>query len=154
MRKNYINENEETQNASSGGMTNKLAFLLVGGGIGAIVALLFAPKTGRELRGDISDVTRKGYDKTLETAQQLKEQSGEYYEQLKQQAGDVYNRASDKFKGVSQEAENILEIDDTADQISSGVKKATETAKQTASQIGDAATQTGRSLNQSTPRSI
>ena len=56
MRHEY--EREETSAAT------KLTYLLVGGGIGAILALLFAPKSGEELRGDIADVTRKGIEKS------------------------------------------------------------------------------------------
>jgi len=36
----------------------ELIYLLIGGGIGAILALLFAPKSGKELRSDIAGVTR------------------------------------------------------------------------------------------------
>ena len=49
-------------------VSTRLTYLLIGGGIGAIIALLFAPKPGSELRGDIADVTRKGIDKTREGA--------------------------------------------------------------------------------------
>ncbi|MCU0240070.1 MAG: YtxH domain-containing protein [Pyrinomonadaceae bacterium] len=34
--------------------STKLTYLLIGGGIGAILALLFAPKSGQELREDIA----------------------------------------------------------------------------------------------------
>ena len=44
-------------------ISNKLTYLLIGGGIGAVLALLFAPKSGQELRGDIADATRKGIDR-------------------------------------------------------------------------------------------
>lgn len=40
-------------------VSTKLTYLLIGGGIGAIIALLFAPKSGQELREDIADATRK-----------------------------------------------------------------------------------------------
>ena len=43
--------------------STKLTYLLIGGGIGAILALLFAPKSGQELREDIADATRKGLEK-------------------------------------------------------------------------------------------
>ena len=46
----------------------RLTYLLIGGGIGAILALLFAPKSGHELRGDIADATRKGIDRSREAA--------------------------------------------------------------------------------------
>jgi gas vesicle protein len=46
--------------------------LLVGTALGAAVALLFAPKAGSELRGQLADATSR----------------------LRQRAGQVYNRAS------------------------------------------------------------
>ncbi len=39
---------------------DKFVYFLVGAGIGAITALLFAPKAGSELRSEIADGTRKG----------------------------------------------------------------------------------------------
>jgi gas vesicle protein len=138
MSRNYNNENGDTRRrVAASNTTDKLTYLLVGGGIGALVALLFAPKAGQELRGDIADVTRKGYDKTLETAQQLKEQSGTYYQQIKGQAGDVYNTAADRLKGVSQQTGNDLQ---------KTANKALDTAKQTGDQLGDAARETATNI--------
>lgn len=76
--------------------STKLTYLLVGGGIGAVLALLFAPKSGVELRGDIADATRKGYEKSKETAAQLQERAGEYYEVAKEKTGELYDAASVK----------------------------------------------------------
>ena len=42
--------------------STQMTCFLLGGAVGAVVALLFAPKSGRELRGDLADVTRKGVD--------------------------------------------------------------------------------------------
>jgi gas vesicle protein len=83
-------DREETSAAT------KLTYLIVGGGIGAILALLFAPKSGEELRGDIADATRKGIEKSKETAAQLQERAGEYYEVGRERAGELYNTATDK----------------------------------------------------------
>src|SRR5436189_49311 len=58
----------ENQGSSA---AEKLTFLLIGGGIGATLALLFAPKTGRELRGDIADYTKRGVDAAGEQARDL-----------------------------------------------------------------------------------
>lgn len=77
-------------------VSSKLGYLLVGGSIGAILALLFAPKSGEELRGDIADVTRKGLDKTRETAALVGEKAGEYYEVSREKAGELYSTAQDK----------------------------------------------------------
>jgi gas vesicle protein len=64
---------DERDSASA---STKLTYLLIGGGIGAVIALLFAPKSGEELRGDIADATRKGLEKSKETAVQLQERAG------------------------------------------------------------------------------
>lgn len=74
----------------------KLTYLIVGGGIGAILALLFAPKSGQELRGDIADATRKGLEKGKEAATQLQEKAGEYYEVSRERASDLYQSASER----------------------------------------------------------
>src|SRR3954467_2221939 len=76
--------------------SNKLTYLIIGGGIGAIIALLFAPKSGQELRGDIADATRKGIEKGKETASQLQDKAGEYYEVSRERANELYQTASDR----------------------------------------------------------
>jgi gas vesicle protein len=53
------------------------------------VALLLAPKSGRELRTDLADVTRKGVDRTRETAAVARERAGEYYGVASQRAGEL-----------------------------------------------------------------
>ncbi|MEQ1922621.1 MAG: YtxH domain-containing protein [Pyrinomonadaceae bacterium] len=91
-------EREETSAAT------KLTYLIVGGGIGAILALLFAPKSGEELRGDIADATRKGIEKSKETAAHLQEKAGEYYEVSKEKAGELYETATEKAHELSEKA--------------------------------------------------
>ena len=55
---------EDNDRRGGSDVQTRLTYLLIGGGIGAILALLFAPKAGSELRGDIADVTRKGIDQS------------------------------------------------------------------------------------------
>ena len=95
---NYENEREEA-NAST-----KLTFLLIGGGIGAVLALLFAPKSGTELREDIADATRKGIEKSKETAEHIQETAGEYYEVTRDKAGELYNTAHETAEELTQKA--------------------------------------------------
>lgn len=90
----YEYEKEETS------ATTKLSYLLIGGGIGALLALLFAPKSGQELRGDIADVTRKGIEKGKETASIVGERAGDYYEVTREKAGELYSTAQDKATGL------------------------------------------------------
>jgi gas vesicle protein len=96
-------------------ISTRLTYLLIGGGIGAVIALLFAPKSGQELRGDIADATRKGIDKSRETAQQIGERAGEYYENTRERAGELYNQAASKASEVyTQASEKVGEVAQTA----------------------------------------
>ena len=81
----------------SGGsdVTPRLTYLLIGGGIGALIALLFAPKPGSELRGDIADVTRKGIDKSREAASFVGDKAGDYYGAVREKATDLVGGARD-----------------------------------------------------------
>jgi gas vesicle protein len=54
------------------------------------VALLFAPKSGRELRGDIADVSRKSIDYTTENAKRLQQRAGELVDTTSAKAQDLY----------------------------------------------------------------
>jgi gas vesicle protein len=100
---NSKNNNEETYRG--GNASGNLLYLLAGCGIGATLALLFAPKSGAELRSDISDITRKGYDETLELAHEMKERSAELYGSIKDHADKIYDLASEKLRL----AENTIE---------------------------------------------
>ena len=88
-------------------ISTRLTYLLIGGGIGAILALLFAPKSGQELRGDIADATRKGIDKSRETAQELGQRAGEYYDSTRDRAGELYASAASKVGEVAQTARDV-----------------------------------------------
>ncbi|HEX8637198.1 MAG TPA: YtxH domain-containing protein [Pyrinomonadaceae bacterium] len=94
-------EREETK------ATTKLTYLLVGGGIGAVLALLFAPKSGNELRGDIADATRKGIEKSRETAVLVGEKAGDYYEVTRERAGGLYQTAQEKAGELTEKAKQV-----------------------------------------------
>ena len=76
------------------GVRTGLMYLLIGGGIGAALALLFAPKSGTELRSDIADMSKRGYDEAVERAQQLRDQTADIYRSVKDKADEIFNRAS------------------------------------------------------------
>lgn len=96
-------------------ISTRLTYLLIGGGIGAIIALLFAPKSGEELRGDLAEATRKGIDKSREAAQQLGDRAGEYYESTRERAGEFYTQAASKASDIySQASEKVSEVAQTA----------------------------------------
>ena len=93
----------------SGSALNALTFFLIGGGIGAAIALLFAPKSGADLRSDISEITKKGYDETLDLAHQLKEQSADVYQSLKEKTDKVYSLAAERLSTTRDAINNSLD---------------------------------------------
>ncbi len=96
-------------------ISTRLTYFLVGAGIGAVLALLFAPKSGEELRNDIADATRKGIDKSKEAAQQLGVKATEYYDNTRAKAGEYYETARETAtEYVEATREKATEIYDTA----------------------------------------
>jgi gas vesicle protein len=77
--------------------STQLTCFLLGGAVGAIVALLLAPKSGRELRGDIADAARKGADAARERA-------GDYYETTRERATEFYSTAAERAGELAQTA--------------------------------------------------
>ncbi len=78
----------ERRREAEADLSKQTMCFVLGGVVGAVLALLLAPKSGRELRGDIADATRKGVDRTRETALLARERAGEYYETASQRAGE------------------------------------------------------------------
>jgi gas vesicle protein len=97
MRRDYDDRYESN-------VSTKLTYLLIGGGIGAVIALLFAPKSGVELREDIADATRKGIEKSKEAAAQIQERAGEYYEVGKERANEIYQSGRERAGEIAQKA--------------------------------------------------
>jgi gas vesicle protein len=96
----------ETEEASA---TTKLTYLLIGGGIGAVLGLLFAPKAGEELRGDIADATRKGLEKSKDAAVLVGEKAGDYYEVTREKATELYQTAQVKAGDLAGRAGDLTE---------------------------------------------
>ncbi len=96
--------NDDYRRDSGDSVSTRLTYLLIGGGIGAVLALLFAPKSGQELRVDIADATRKGIDRSREAAQQLGDRAGEYYETGRERASELYSTASEKVSEAARVA--------------------------------------------------
>jgi gas vesicle protein len=120
--------------------SDKLVFLLIGAGIGATLALLFAPKTGRELRGDIADYTKRGLDAANEGARQLSVRANEIYDNSRGKVTEAYGAAREK---ISQSTEAIGDVaarqkEQIAAAIEAG-KQAYREEKRKAGELGRAA---------------
>jgi gas vesicle protein len=77
-----------------------ITFLLIGLGAGAVVGMLLAPKTGRQMRRDL----RRGYDNARETFDDWKETARDFAEEAMEHgsdfAEDLRERVTPLTKGI------------------------------------------------------
>ncbi len=93
---------------NQGGSGDKLVYFLIGAGIGAITALLFAPKAGSELRSDIADATRKGFDYARDTGRDLGERATEYYQTGVDRASDLGSRSKEAVSDLTERGKDLI----------------------------------------------
>lgn len=93
---------------NQGGNGDKLVYFLIGAGIGAVTAMLFAPKAGSELRSDLADVTRKGLDYARDTGRDLGEKATDYYQTGVERAADISSRSKEAVTDLTQRGKDII----------------------------------------------
>ena len=69
---------------SDNGAGSKVSFFLVGLGIGALVGILFAPKSGEETREFLSDKADEGREYAQRKARELRERAEDLIERSKE----------------------------------------------------------------------
>ena len=87
---------------------DKFVYFLIGAGMGAIAALLFAPKAGSELRADIADVTKRSADQARDQARQVGERATEYYQTSAEYAADVAARSKEAVTDLTERSKEAL----------------------------------------------
>jgi gas vesicle protein len=87
----------------------RIAYFAIGATVGAVVALLFAPKSGRELREDLADATRKGVDRARETGSQISSRAGEYYGTASSRVGELASSARDAARARGERFTSAIE---------------------------------------------
>jgi len=70
--------------SDGGDRTSKLAYFLVGGGIGAVIALLFAPRSGRETRELIAQKANGSRDRVTSTGRMVSDRVTDYIDKGKE----------------------------------------------------------------------
>jgi len=93
---------------NSGNNGDKLVFFLIGAGIGAVTALLFAPKAGSELRSEIADATKKSLDYARDTGREVGERAQEYYHTGVERASDLTSRGRDAVGDLTQRGKELV----------------------------------------------
>jgi gas vesicle protein len=109
--------------------STQLTCFLLGGAVGALAALLFAPKSGRELRSDIADATRKGVDGAREKASDYyetsRERATEFYTSAKAQVGEAAGAARQQ---VARRGETLSAAIDAGKRAYSDEKRRTQSS--------------------------
>jgi gas vesicle protein len=95
-----------SDNNGSGG--DKLIYFLIGAGIGAVTALLFAPKAGSELRSELADATKKGLDYARDTGRDLSERATEYYHTGVERASEATTRSKDAVNDLTDRGKDMV----------------------------------------------
>jgi gas vesicle protein len=90
-----LSRRTKTMAEKNGSGGDSLVYFLIGAGIGAITALLFAPKAGNELRSEIADATRKGLEYTRDTGQEIAERASDLTARGKEAVSDLTDLGKD-----------------------------------------------------------
>jgi len=69
-----------------------ITFLLIGLGAGAVVALLFAPKVGKQVRRDL----RRSYEDTLDQLRDLKQEAMDRMDEIIEKGSDLADSLREK----------------------------------------------------------
>ena len=75
-----------------GSFATAITFLLIGLGAGAAVALLLAPKPGKQLRKDL----RRSYEDTVDRIQDLTDEARERVKDVVERGGDIADALREK----------------------------------------------------------
>jgi gas vesicle protein len=87
----YEREDSDTAGFATG--------LFIGAAIGAVLALLYAPKSGEEIRQDLKDL-----------ADEQKDNIKNQWDRTKEKAAEVVNTAKEKVDSVAQRASNSVDV--------------------------------------------
>ncbi len=116
------------QNDQNGVLKGLVIGLLAGGALGALLALLYAPKSGKELRADIrerADGLLEGADSMVQAA---RTQAGKI-------VSDAKERSSQLITEAKKEADSLLH---DADRVLSGARQKTATLAEEGTRVKNA----------------
>src|ERR1022692_3311556 len=85
-----------------------LAWFLAGLGVGALVGILYAPKSGRETREDLISGAREGTEYLRNRTHQVAEQMGDLVDQGKEQMGEYVDRGRAQWEEFVERGKNMV----------------------------------------------
>jgi gas vesicle protein len=76
--------------------SNSFLWFLAGLGVGAVAGILYAPRSGDEIREAILSKAQEGGEKARQQARKAKEQASEWVDR----GGDVINEQKERFRSA------------------------------------------------------
>ena len=97
-----MSQDEEQNQDSQFNFTNNVAWFLTGAFIGAAVALLYAPKSGKDTRQYLADKVQQSKEAVTDTSSNIVDASRDMFErgrQLVDEAAGLFDRGRKLMKG-------------------------------------------------------
>lgn len=86
-----------------------VAWFLAGLGVGALIGVLYAPKSGRETREDLAQGAREGTEYLRARSRQAAEQVGQVYDRSKEQVNQYIGRGREMVDRGRAQWEDFVE---------------------------------------------
>lgn len=95
---------------------------LVGAAVAALASLLFAPKSGRELRDDIGKGTNKALDQADQYLDTARQRGHEVVEDVEEKASKYFSVASDEVDKATSKTKGLFnkkakQVEDKVDEV-------------------------------------
>ena len=98
---------------------SKLAYFLAGGGIGAVVALLFAPRTGRETRDIIVQRTAESRERVASATRGTSDKMSDYIEKGLEKGKEAVSSQKDQISAAIMAGKQAYEEEKTKAELES-----------------------------------
>ncbi|MGO8986849.1 MAG: YtxH domain-containing protein [Terriglobales bacterium] len=85
-------------------------WFLAGLGVGAVVGVLYAPRSGDEMRDVIRSKAQEGTEKAKQQARRAREQAGEWVDR----GGDMLNQQKERFRSAYEAGRQAYNNETTA----------------------------------------
>ena len=111
--------------------------IIAGGALGAALALLFAPKSGRELRYDIAELTNAYADRTGTAVNDASEKARQIVNDGRRRADTIIEDARQRASSLLTDAERI--VNDARHRAQNAAGKTADDVREKADKLADAA---------------
>jgi gas vesicle protein len=85
-----------------------LAWFVAGLGVGALVGILYAPKSGRETREDLANTARESSEYLRNKSREAAQQVGEYVDRGKAQVGEYVDRGRSQWSEFVERGKSLV----------------------------------------------